>query len=55
MCIIIYKLRYWVFHDLMAVLVVDELIPKAVPSQICHMNLGPARRGSGGWVFEVHK
>jgi hypothetical protein len=39
----------------MAVSVFHELIPKAIPSQICHMNLGPVCRGSGGWVFEVHK
>jgi len=43
-----------VFHDLMAVLVFHELIPKAIPCQICRMNLGPVRRGSGCWVFEVH-
>jgi len=55
MCIFVYKLRYWVFHDLMAVSVFHEIIPKANPSHICHMNLGPVRRGSGGWVFEVHK
>jgi len=48
MCIFIYKFRYWVFHDFMAVLVFHELISKAIPSQICHMNLGPVRRGSGG-------
>ena len=36
------------FHDLMAVSLFLELIPKAIPSQICHMNLGPVHRGSGG-------
>jgi hypothetical protein len=46
---------YWVSHDLMAVLVFHELIPKAIPSQICLMNLGPVLRDSGGWVFEINK
>lgn len=39
----------------MAFLAFHELIPKAIPSHICHMNVGPVRRGFGGWVFEDHK